>query len=100
MHSYVQLLKHFEDRQSAPLSIHSLCKEGTLRAGDWIGPNAICYAFKYLFDANKEAFNNMKLHVCRDGNIFLDEIEKLSIDNSGLLLLIPLQLGIQKTIEN
>lgn len=100
MEKYLSLLKHFEDNQTAILSIHNLCLTGTLTAGDWIGPNAICFALKYIFEAHKEELENLSIHVCRDGNIFFNDIESKLENDQKLLILIPTQLGIGKTLDS
>lgn len=42
----------------------------------------------------------MKVVVCRDGTIFFDQIWSLIERNKKVLVLVPMQLGMGKNIEN
>lgn len=100
MNRYLTFLRDFEDKQGAKLSIHNLCTTGTLTPGKWIGPTAVCFAFRYIFEAYPGCYGGLKLHVCREGNIFFTEIEELFRESNSVLVLVPMQLGYSKTMNN
>ena len=71
-----------------------------MQAGKWIGPTAISYALKYVVDKHQDVFEQLKVVVCRDGTIFFDKIQSLVESNQKVLVLVPMQLGFNKYIEN
>jgi cysteine protease ATG4 len=81
----------------APFSIHNIAEEGykiDRKPGDWYGPQAISIVLKRL---NKiyQPVDRFKMHVCLDGNIYLDRIEEKSENwTNSVFVVLPLRLGL------
>lgn len=100
---YLKLLKMFEDRRSAPYSIHQIALMGASegkQVGDWFGPNTVAQVLKKL--SAYDEWSNLAVHVALDNTIVVNEIRKLCTqDRRGrewkpLALIIPLRLGINE----
>lgn len=118
---YLKLLKMFEDRRSAPYSIHQIALMGASegkQVGDWFGPNTVAQVLKYIkFNLFKwldlyvyEYFNfiilfffprklsaydewsNLAVHVALDNTIVVNEIRKLYTIQLLLLIINPKQV--------
>lgn len=51
--TYLKILSRFEDRQTAPFSIHQIALKGATEGkevGQWFGPNTIAQVLKYEFE--------------------------------------------------
>lgn len=118
---YLEILQCFGDVSTCSFSIHNIVASGRpygLVAGSWLGPYAMCRSLEALVCSNKELCKALKsafpiaIHVASgdaDGErggapcICIDVISKLCTDadetaeqESALLLLIPLVLGLNK----
>ncbi|BES89406.1 Peptidase family C54 [Nesidiocoris tenuis] len=101
---YVRIVSMFEDRRSAPYSIHQIALMGAVEGkavGDWFGPNTVAQALKKL--SASDQWSNMAVHVSLDNIVIVNEIRRLcrSIHHSTrkwrpLLLIVPVRLGLNE----
>lgn len=80
----------------SPFGIHSISQEGKIhqiKPGQWYGPQMISIVLRNLCNKFYPVLN-FKVHVCLDGTIIMDNIEKLVNENRSVLVLIPTRLGI------
>lgn len=100
---YFGLLRLFMDncprgpvQTISPFGIHSISHEGKIhqiKPGQWYGPQTISIVLRNLCDQFCPV-KDFKVHVCLDGTIIMDKIEKLINNNFAVLVLIPTRLGI------
>ena len=68
------------ENKICPFGIHSISQEAKdnhrHEPGEWYDPLMISIVLRDICNT-KSPINQFKIHVCREGNIFLDEIEKL-----------------------
>lgn len=88
---------HDEQNLTCPFGIHSISQEAkqnlNMEPGQWYGPQMISIALRNVVNT-KKAVSRFRIHVCLDGNIFLDEIrQQMNLQNS-VFVIIPLRLGI------
>ena len=85
------------DIEISPFSIHNIARVGQhigRKPGDWYGPQAISIVLKRL---NKSfwPFPNFEMIVCKEGNIYLDRIEKkFTSKHSSVFVVVPVRLGL------
>uniref|UniRef100_A0A0A9XHU7 Cysteine protease n=1 Tax=Lygus hesperus TaxID=30085 RepID=A0A0A9XHU7_LYGHE len=103
---YVKIVSMFEDRRSAPYSIHQIALMGAVEGkavGDWFGPNTVAQALKKL--SASDQWSNMAVHVSLDNLIVVNEIRRLCRSGHSaatarkwkpLLLIVPVRLGINE----
>ena len=97
---YRQVLEWFEDKPSAPFSVHAIARAGERvgkRAGTWLGPNTVCSALARLYEDSKcaERCGMSLLLIDRgdgDNTIYLDEVLE-HLDSGPCLILLPVRLG-------
>lgn len=102
---YLKILRMFEDKRSAPYSIHQIALMGVShgkQVGEWFGPNTIAQVLKKL--ATMDELSSLVFHVALDNTLVINEVKKLCTvmeqTNSSkqiwkpLVLVIPLRLGI------
>lgn len=103
---YLKILRMFEDRKSAPYSIHQIALTGASegkQVGDWFGPNTVAQVLKKL--AAYDEWSSLAVHVALDNTVVVSEIRRLCThekraagtrDWKPLVLIIPLRLGINE----
>ena len=104
--TYLQLLCLFmdnpdsatsDDISNSPFGIHSIMREAgaTLKItpGKWFGPQMISVSLQNINNRVKPV-EGFEIHVCLDGNIFLDKILSKLSTGTSLLVLVPLRLGL------
>ncbi|XP_050528847.1 cysteine protease ATG4B-like [Daktulosphaira vitifoliae] len=105
---YLKILRMFEDKRSAPYSIHQIALTGVSHGkqiGEWFGPNTIAQVLKKL--ASLDEWSSIVFHVALDNTLVINEVLKLcnTTDHVNkaclnkknwkpLVLVIPLRLGI------
>ncbi|CAG0886876.1 unnamed protein product [Cyprideis torosa] len=76
--AYHSILRLFQDHPSAPLSIHSLVKQGNRRGrvtGEWYGPTSAAIAFRDAIDHSDDPlFADFKVYVAQDCTIYLEDV--------------------------
>lgn len=82
----------------SPFGVHNIAKVGFemgRKPGDWYGAQAICTALQTLNEKYKP-FDSFKMVVCKDGNIFFDQIEKTLKERkgNGVFISVPVMLGL------
>lgn len=102
--SYLKILKMFEDRRTAPYSIHQIALTGASEGkavGEWFGPNTVAQVLKKL--AVYDDWSSIVFHVALDNTLVVSQVSKLctTTKRAGagppwkpLVLIIPLRLGI------
>lgn len=81
---YLNILKMFEDKKSAPYSLHQIVQMGVTEGkaiGSWFGPNTVAQAIKKLsmFDEN----SNLIVHVSLDNSVIISEIRQLCLGSKS-----------------
>lgn len=92
---YKKVLRLFEDKRTAPYSIHQISHMGESEGkavGTWFGPNTVAQAIKKL--APYDYWNNIHVHVALDNLVVLSDL-KIS-PWKPLVLFIPLRLGLSE----
>lgn len=93
---YMNIIRLFEDRKTAPYSIHQISQMGESEGrpvGTWFGPNTVAQALKKL--ATYEKTNEINIHVALDNLVIVNEIKSTpSRPWKPLILFIPLRLGL------
>lgn len=98
---YRRVLELFADNPDAPLSVHAIARAGEevgKRAGQWLGPNTVCSAFKRLHE--RGAFGadcslQLMLYDSHDGDntVYLAPARR-KLEAGPCLLLLPVRLGL------
>lgn len=116
---YLKILHMFEDRRTAPYSIHQIALMGASEGkevGQWFGPNTVAQVLKKL--ASYDDWSSLVIHVALDNTVVINEIRRLckikeketpeendpiKTGNSPypggwkpLLLVVPLRLGLSE----
>ncbi|XP_026687250.1 cysteine protease ATG4A-like [Diaphorina citri] len=103
--AYLKILKMFEDRRTAPYSIHQIALTGASEGkavGEWFGPNTVAQVLRKL--AKYDDWSSIVFHVALDNTLVVNQVKKLCTTNKRassnpqwqpLVLVIPLRLGIQ-----
>lgn len=92
---YKKVLRLFEDKRTAPYSIHQISQMGEAEGksvGTWFGPNTVAQALKKL--AQYDYWNNIHVHVALDNLVVISELK--ADPWKPLLLFIPLRLGLSE----
>ncbi|GLH05003.1 hypothetical protein R5R35_006187 [Gryllus longicercus] len=115
--TYLKILHMFEDRRTAPYSIHQIALMGASEGkevGQWFGPNTVAQVLKKL--AVYDDWSSLVIHVALDNTVVINEIRRLcsvkqksgtqSEGNASaggvvqswkpLLLVVPLRLGLSE----
>ncbi|XP_039279999.1 cysteine protease ATG4B isoform X2 [Nilaparvata lugens] len=109
--TYLKILRMFEDRRTAPYSIHQIALTGASEGkevGEWFGPNTVAQVLRKL--SAYDEWSSLVIHVALDNTLVINEIREScsgsSSDSRGarsrggywkpLLLVIPLRLGISE----
>ncbi|KAL1123767.1 hypothetical protein AAG570_001540 [Ranatra chinensis] len=104
--TYLRILRMFEDRRSAPYSIHQIALTGAAEGkhvGDWFGPNTVAQVLKRL--ARYDEWSSVAIHVALDNTIVANDIRRLCRGDfkrprakswKPLVLIVPLRLGINE----
>jgi len=103
--AYTDIIKKFQDKKSAPYSIHqiSLMGESVEKkpVGTWFGPNTVVQVLRKL--ALMDPCNDLVIHVAMDNMLIVSEVKAASLNTEDgvtgsewrpLLLCIPLRLGL------
>jgi len=99
---YSQVLRWFDDKSSAPYSVHRIAQLGPKYGksiGEWFGPSTIAQVLSELVTMHEP--ENFVMYLSNDSVLYLDEITQMcqSKNNSkqwkSLFIMIPLRLGIQ-----
>jgi cysteine protease ATG4 len=89
-------MDNIDDERRAPFGIHSIARVGLShkrKPGDWYGPQAISNVLHELNKFNKP-FEDFKMVVCYDGNVFLDRIGKKISKGNSVFVIIPVRIGL------
>jgi len=103
--NYRNILKKFQDKKSAPYSIHqiSLMGESVEKkpVGTWFGPNTVLQVLRKL--TRMDAVDDLTIHVAMDNTLIISEAKRASlISENGeekwkpLLLCLSLRLGLSE----
>ncbi|XP_034196057.1 autophagy-related 4a isoform X1 [Osmia lignaria lignaria] len=114
--TYLKILERFEDRRTAPFSIHQIASMGASEGkevGQWFGPNTIAQVLKKLVIYDE--WSSITIHVALDNTLIVNDILRQCRVEGGttaeadgniplkapsqwkpLLLLIPLRLGLSE----
>ncbi|RZF44322.1 hypothetical protein LSTR_LSTR006872 [Laodelphax striatellus] len=112
--TYLKILRMFEDRRTAPYSIHQIALTGASEGkevGEWFGPNTVAQVLRKLSEYDE--WSSLVIHVALDNTLVINEIRQScsgssssSSDSRGarsrgrywkpLLLVVPLRLGISE----
>jgi cysteine protease ATG4 len=97
---YSKILNIFNDNYTGKLSIHSVCFFGekiNKKPGDWYGPNTISYIINSIYSCYQ---NLLGISLYYNNNCVIEE-KKISdmLVISPIFVLIPVKLGIDKTIN-
>ncbi|XP_034941002.1 cysteine protease ATG4B isoform X2 [Chelonus insularis] len=115
--TYLQILSRFEDRRTAPFSIHQIALMGATEGkevGQWFGPNTIAQVLKKLVAYDE--WSSITIHVALDNTLIVNDVLRQCrideatavVEENGdgalnapsqwkpLLLLIPLRLGLSE----
>ncbi|KAK0091529.1 hypothetical protein PV326_003078 [Microctonus aethiopoides] len=112
--TYLKILSRFEDRRTAPFSIHQIALKGATEGkevGQWFGPNTIAQVLKKLVVYDE--WSSITIHVALDNTLIINDVlrqcrvedsttalevdgdeQKSTSEWKPLLLLIPLRLGL------
>ncbi|XP_044597052.1 cysteine protease ATG4B isoform X2 [Cotesia glomerata] len=113
--TYLKILSRFEDRRTAPFSIHQIALMGATEGkevGQWFGPNTIAQVLKKLVVYDE--WSSITIHVALDNTLIVNDVLRqcrveggttaVEVDGDEplrapsqwkpLLLLIPLRLGL------
>lgn len=113
--TYLKILNKFEDKRTAPFSIHQIAVMGETEGkevGQWFGPNTIAQVLKKLVAYDE--WSSITIHVALDNTLIVNDVlrqcrvegavaaEEVKTDEplsapsqwKPLLLLIPLRLGL------
>ncbi|XP_067007161.2 cysteine protease ATG4B [Anabrus simplex] len=116
---YLQILHMFEDRRTAPYSIHQIALMGASEGkdvGQWFGPNTVAQVLRKL--AVYDEWSDLVVHVALDNTVVINDIRRLchaktpaeessSTESRGdtnstpnewkpLVLVVPLRLGLNE----
>ncbi|KAG7663465.1 ATG4 [[Candida] subhashii] len=101
----------FQDKKDAPFSLHNFIRVAgesplQIKPGQWFGPNAASLSIKKLIDEIKDNQNgNIKypnVFISENSDLYDDELKQLfknGTDNSSVLVLLPMRLGIEQVNE-
>lgn len=110
---YLRILRMFEDRRTAPYSIHQIALMGASegkQVGEWFGPNTVAQVLRKL--SAYDEWSSVAFHVALDNTLVTKEVRRLCIVEGRdravrgplsrmrmlhwkpLILVIPLRLGI------
>lgn len=103
---YSKIIANFLDTPKAPFSIHRIAERGEKldkRIGQWFGPNTIAQVLKGL--VNEQNNSDLFVHTAMDGvllkNVIVEEYSAaLKSRKCSLLLLVPVRLGLQQSINS
>lgn len=83
----------FTDQPTSAFSIHRICHQGRalgIQPGQWYGPSLIQQAVKPLC----KQLNGVRMVLCQDGTIYLDQIQKKLLKKQAVYVSIALRLGL------
>ncbi|XP_046676388.1 cysteine protease ATG4B-like [Homalodisca vitripennis] len=106
--TYLRILRMFEDRRTAPYSIHQIALMGASegkQVGEWFGPNTVAQVLRKL--SVYDEWSSVAFHVALDNTIVINDVRRLCTEAprpgelrrrvrhwKPLVLVIPLRLGI------
>lgn len=103
-----KLIEAFKDNYDRPFSIHNFIQVASelplqVKPGQWFGPNAASLSIKRLCKklnnlTNEENLPQLEVLISESSDIYDDEVSQIlnSTSISGLLILLPVRLGIDK----
>jgi len=100
---YRNILTKFQDKKSAPYSIHQIALMGesveSKPVGTWFGPNTVVQVLRKL--VRMDPSNDLVIHVAMDNALILSEVRAACLSGEGgewrpLLLCISLRLGLSE----
>jgi cysteine protease ATG4 len=103
---YMQILQWFEDKPSAPYSVHKIAQSGInfgKQVGEWFGPSTAAQVLGELVVTHPES--SLSIYLSTESMLYLDEISAICTNNHTshdwlpLLILIPLRLGLDSLNE-
>ncbi|XP_026687241.1 cysteine protease ATG4B-like [Diaphorina citri] len=80
--AYLKILKMFEDRRTAPYSIHQIALTGASEGkavGEWFGPNTVAQVLRKL--AKYDDWSSIVFHVALDNTLVVNQVKKLCTTN-------------------
>lgn len=97
----------FLDNSSAPFSLHNFIRVASelplkVKPGEWFGPSAASLSIKRLSNSinleENKSIPKMSVLISETCDLYESKIEEIFADNdlSGLLILLPIRLGIHK----
>ncbi|KAG8305445.1 hypothetical protein J6590_069783 [Homalodisca vitripennis] len=116
--TYLRILRMFEDRRTAPYSIHQIALMGASegkQVGEWFGPNTVAQVLRQVLAHRRintklsvyDEWSSVAFHVALDNTIVINDVRRLCTEAprpgelrrrvrhwKPLVLVIPLRLGI------
>ncbi|XP_054282504.1 cysteine protease ATG4B-like [Macrosteles quadrilineatus] len=106
--AYLRILRMFEDRRTAPYSIHQIALMGASEGksvGEWFGPNTVAQVLRKL--SAYDEWSSVAFHVAMDNTVVINDVRQLCTSETQrsdvrrrarswkpLVLVVPLRLGI------
>ncbi|VDM18114.1 unnamed protein product [Hydatigera taeniaeformis] len=85
---YLQILRMFEDKPTAPYSIHKIASKAALddnrTVSSWLGPNTVAQVLRKLSAGDR--WTNLVVHVTTEDGIVVQEIKSLCHQNAPKII--------------
>lgn len=101
-----RLIDQFRDHSQAPFSLHNFIRVASelplqVKPGQWFGPNAASLSIQRLCDhVDQVELPKLAVFISESSDLYDDKIEEIFGELvQGLLVLLPIRLGIDKTNE-